>query len=1204
LDSPAEILEVGSTVYLSTSESSTTLTAQVNNANRVNAAPVDIRQPSVVLDSNGTENSEQLEIRNLPRIFMNCSQATHSCTTYFDQFIEPGMYEAFYFVRDNSTLDISPVKRSVIYKNYANNPAPSAFDLIEPLNGSEHKTTLLFKWDSSTDTDGPVTYNFIIAKDASFSEVVYQQEELETAMTYMDETVALADQTTYYWKVEAVDPYGERMTSSSVFSFNTNNTNAPPSIASLHVSSGVNFTSLDNAVIDFWQMDIFGNPILDAFGNPIPIAQPPVVHQDQGFYNMLLPFGRRRTVIHVDGFEDQAIDLDTSEGLARLNVEMVPLGGIPIQPGQLQFAAITAEVNETESTMTILVERVDGIDGAISVDYVTNDGSTIAGNDYNKTNGTLTWSDKDERAKAIYLPITDDQDFEGDETLTITLSNATGDAILGTPNQITVTIVDDETAPAPVPGTLQFSASSYSAEEGDSTLNILVTRTDGNDGDISVQYLVSGTAALNQDYMGGTGTLTWSNGDNADKRLNLTILDDDEIEETEALRLTLVNPIGATLGNRETATLSITDNDVATSAGTLQFDTAEQTVTEGEEVTLIVTRTDGSDGEVSVQYLTTGESTATSSDYTGGRGTLTWPDGDESDKSLTITVIDDYEVEETESIQLALFSPTGEATLGNPAQATVNITDNDVNAEPVTTEPEITETESVATESETTDETVTPEPAVITSKAEALDSKTPEAMDSENAKAAVESKASALETSDSKIPEALDSENAKAAVESKASALETLDSKTPEALDSENAKAALESKASALETLDSKPPALDSENANKDNDELVTSGSNAGELESDIGCVATESIGSGILQFMAPFYTINEGIGTLTTFTVTRTGGNHGEVSVQYRITEEGTAVKDQDYTGGSGQLTWQNGDGTPKSIRLEILDDAEIEGLETISFVLTKPTGAVLGAFNRALLLIADNDEQEANDEQEVLDANQTANLIAECECQQDNQHTSNQEGNPNSSQEDIQQAFDAEATVTILDNDSIDSSTSPTFLPSLGRGTSISSNHILPSLGQGMAVSKETLLRANRVKSELGITVAFRGGAKASNQNSQTHLTLPSSQMVKMMGEIDVDAEHVGQKADILIVAQSLNPADSRYFMLDNQGQAIEWLVGDFANLMAAKENVLLKSNQEVEIYHGFLPPLHLQIYFGYRLEEGIILFNGEQPIEVQVE
>jgi hypothetical protein len=795
---PAEILSVSNTIYLSATESAATLEAKVNNANSVNSAPVDIRKPSVILNSSGTETSEQLEITNLPRVFMNCSNTTQSCTTYFDQFVERGKYEAFYFVRDNETNDISPIRRSVIYKNYANNPSPSVFDLVEPLDDSEHKTTLMFKWDSSSDSNGPVTYNFIVATDESFNDIVYQQEELEIAMTYVDDAVGLEDQTTYYWKVEAVDPFGERTTSSSVFSLTTNNTNAPPSIGSIFVSSALDFTSVNNATITF----------------PNDTNINPDIYTDQGQYNMLLPPGRRSVRIEVDGYEPREIDLDTTGGTTGLNVELIPDGGLPTQPGLLQFAATTASVNENEGTITILVERVEGSDGAISVDYATAKNSATSDSDYTSISGTLNWKDKEERAKAIYLSILDDQEFEGDETLTITLSNPTGDATLGTQNPITVTIVDDEAAPPPEPGTVQFSSNTYSAEEGDSTVNITVSRTKGSEGLISVQYLVNGTAFLGKDYTGGSGSITWSDSDDADKTLNLKILDDDEVEDTETLTLTLFSPTGeASLGSRDTATLTITDNDVATSAGTLQFKTATQTVNEGEEITLTVTRTNGTDGEVSVQYMTTGESTASSSDYTGSNGELTWANGEDDSQSFTIKIVDDEDVEETESIQFTLLSPTGEATLGSPAQATVNITDND-------------EAKASALDSNTNAEVLDSENA----KADALNSENfkTDALNSENAKA------DALNSENLKA-DALNSENPKAdALNSESPVVE---SNAP-ALESESNASALgfsESNASALES-ESNAPALESE-------------SNAPALESESNAPALDTV-----QFSTTIY--------------------------------------------------------------------------------------------------------------------------------------------------------------------------------------------------------------------------------------------------------------------------------------------------------------------------------------------------------------
>ncbi|HEC83970.1 MAG TPA: hypothetical protein ENI48_01815, partial [Thioploca sp.] len=113
----ADILSVSDTLYLNADEEAATLMANVNDANRVSTAIVDIRSPSVQLSSAGTEQSEQLEIPDLQREFLGCDGQTNRCATFFDQFKEAGKYEAFYFVRDTETKEISAIKRSVIYKD-------------------------------------------------------------------------------------------------------------------------------------------------------------------------------------------------------------------------------------------------------------------------------------------------------------------------------------------------------------------------------------------------------------------------------------------------------------------------------------------------------------------------------------------------------------------------------------------------------------------------------------------------------------------------------------------------------------------------------------------------------------------------------------------------------------------------------------------------------------------------------------------------------------------------------------------------------------------------------------------------------------------------------------------------------------------------------------------------------------------------------
>ena len=63
--------------------------------------------------------------------------------------------------------------------------------------------------------------------------------------------------------------------------------------------------------------------------------------------------------------------------------------------------------------------------GTVTVDYATTDGTATAGSDYTATSGTLTFA-AGETEKTVSVPVLDDAHDEGSETLTLTLSNASG----------------------------------------------------------------------------------------------------------------------------------------------------------------------------------------------------------------------------------------------------------------------------------------------------------------------------------------------------------------------------------------------------------------------------------------------------------------------------------------------------------------------------------------------------------------------------------------------------------------------------------------------------------------------------------------------------------------------------------------------------------------------------------------------------------
>ncbi|MEK6280494.1 MAG: DUF4214 domain-containing protein [Acidobacteriota bacterium] len=129
------------------------------------------------------------------------------------------------------------------------------------------------------------------------------------------------------------------------------------------------------------------------------------------------------------------------------------------QPSGLQFSSASYAFSEGTGSAQLVVTRGDTA-AAATVDYVTSDNAglnecNVFNNlgssrcDYATSIGTLRFV-AGEGSKNIFIPIVDDSYAEGNETFTITLSNATG-ATLGSPASATVTIQDNETANGPNP---------------------------------------------------------------------------------------------------------------------------------------------------------------------------------------------------------------------------------------------------------------------------------------------------------------------------------------------------------------------------------------------------------------------------------------------------------------------------------------------------------------------------------------------------------------------------------------------------------------------------------------------------------------------------------------------------------------------------------------------------------------------------------
>ncbi len=99
----------------------------------------------------------------------------------------------------------------------------------------------------------------------------------------------------------------------------------------------------------------------------------------------------------------------------------------------------------------------------------------------------------------------------------------------------------------------------------------------------------------------------------------------------------------------------------------------------------------------------------------------------------------------------------------------------------------------------------------------------------------------------------------------------------------------------------------------------------------------------------------NESAGVLQ-FSVSRVGGGDGAVSVGYQ-TSNGSAVSPDDFAFGVGTITFADGDTSPKTITIQLVDDQIVEGIESFSVALSNPTGGATINDGIATGQIQDND-------------------------------------------------------------------------------------------------------------------------------------------------------------------------------------------------------------------------------------------------------
>ncbi len=223
--------------------------------------------------------------------------------------------------------------------------------------------------------------------------------------------------------------------------------------------------------------------------------------------------------------------------------------------GELQFAEATYSVAENGTTIQITVTRTGAVGSQATVTVKSVDGTATAGNDFKAVSAALTWAAGNADSQTVNISITDDATTEGDEIFTLELQNPTGDTV-GAVGATTITITDYEE------GILQFAATEFAADESDGTANIIISRSNGIDGEVGITIKTTDDSAKSEtDYEAVDLAVSFEDGVSS-VAVPITLLDDELAELSESLTLTLsAISGGAVLGSDSTATLTITDSD-------------------------------------------------------------------------------------------------------------------------------------------------------------------------------------------------------------------------------------------------------------------------------------------------------------------------------------------------------------------------------------------------------------------------------------------------------------------------------------------------------------------------------------------------------------------------------------------------------------------------------------------------------------------
>ncbi|MCO6373085.1 Calx-beta domain-containing protein, partial [Roseivirga pacifica] len=411
--------------------------------------------------------------------------------------------------------------------------------------------------------------------------------------------------------------------------------------------------------------------------------------------------------VTVQGVDDSKVDTDKSvkitlsidDAASHDNYDAVIDQSVSVTNENTTTASVTVadvSVAEADGTATVTFTLDNAVEGGLSVDVSTTNGTATGGVDFSPiTTQTITFDGTTGETETLDISITADAIVEADETITVSMSGLTPATAASTDiditDEATVTITNDDVA------VITIADVTISEDAGTGTATLTLDKAVAATFDVYVNS-AAGTAGHNDDFTEVFNEIASFAGTAGETQtINFTVLDDDVVELDETFRLLLSSVTNTSLNNddfnlTDEATVTITNDDAATLA---IDDVAKAENADGTTATLTftITLTGDVDQGITVDFATSDGTALSASDYTSGSGTLNFAGTDGETQTLSVVVSDDDLVEADETFDVTLSNllatgrkvsisdATGVGTITNDDQATVSIADVTVDEE-------------------------------------------------------------------------------------------------------------------------------------------------------------------------------------------------------------------------------------------------------------------------------------------------------------------------------------------------------------------------------------------------------------------------------------------------------------------------------------------------------------------------------------------